>query len=152
MQVSNINNAVNFVPFKMKGKIIRLNPELAREWFISDRDFLNSTYQDALITSAISKLEPQEDLFVLKVGLPKQDFSSAIIKNNRYYINNSYDMYVEILKNGDENNKTTYDLSTKNVLLEAHNPMDEFENNPEGPCNKVLKFIENFKKNNLGIK
>ena len=146
MNVSQVNN-FNTTNFKMKCKIIRLNPEKTREWFVADRDFLNHTYQDGFIKFAAEFLEPKEDLFIVRVGLPRTDNPELVKKDNKYYESRSYDMFVDILKNGDENQKTSYDLSAKNVLLEWMNPMHELEIHPEGPYNKLMKFIENLKKN-----
>lgn len=146
MNISKVDNTnTNAISFKMKCKIIRLNPEKTKEWFVADRDFLNSTYQDQFIHGAVEALEPKEDLFLVRVGLPRTDNPAIVKKDNKYYESRSYDMFVDILKNGDENQKTSYDLSTKNVLLEWLNPMHEFEIHSEGPCNKLLKFIENLK-------
>ena len=144
MKLENVHISTK-TSFKMKSKIIRLNPEKTKEWFFADRDFLNSTYQDRLIYSAIDKLQPEEDVFILKLGLPRRENKELITKNNKFYEQKSYDMYVEILKDGDENKKQIYNLSEKNVLLEFCNPMDEFENNSKGPCNKVLEFIKKLK-------
>ena len=88
----------------MKGKIVRLNPEKTKEWFVSDRDFLNSTYQDNIILSAITNLKPENDVFVMRVGLP--EWSREVIeKNNTFYNPVSYNMFVDILPDGNENQK-----------------------------------------------
>ena len=145
MKVHNIATRNNN-SFKMRAKIIRMNPEKTSEWFMADRDFLNSTYQDGEIYSAIKKLKPENDLFVLRVGLPRRDNWELIERNNKFYTQNSYDMFVDIFENGIENVKRTYDLSEKGVELEFCNPMDEFELHKKGPCSKVLEFIKNLAK------
>lgn len=127
------NNKLN-PAFGMKFKFTRLSPE--GDWYGADREFFNSTYQIGLITRALSKVKPKDDIFELKLDLPIAD----IFPDKNGFVNESYDMFVNIIR-GKEIIKT-YDLSEKNIKRDYFDYQDHLEVNPKGPCNKVLEFIE----------
>lgn len=129
-----INNPPSF---GMKFQFKRLSPK--GDWYRADREFFNSTYQIGIISSKVDKLKPKNDKLILTLDLPESDcFPTFDEEKGTSFFDTSYKMFVDIIKS---KKKRHYDLSEKNIRLDAFDATDRLEIHPLGPFNKLLEFI-----------